>query len=109
MAATKADACLVLSRNAREYIRQTYGTRAIIFANGITKPRILEACKIQELFGLEKDEYYLSLGRIVPEKGIHYLIQAFRQCATKRKLVIAGGREAGSGYYEELKGMAAGD
>ena len=109
MAATKADACLVLSRNAREYIRQTYGTRAIIFANGITKPRILEACKIQVLFGLEKDEYYLSLGRIVPEKGIHYLIQAFRQCATKRKLVIAGGSEADSGYYEELKGMAAGD
>ena len=109
MAATKADACLVLSQNTRDYIRNKYGTKAIIFANGITKPQLLEACEIKKRFGLEKDGYYLSLGRIVPEKGLHYLIQAFRACKTGKKLVIAGGGEADSQYYSELKKMAEGD
>ena len=45
----------------------------------------------------------------MPEKGLHYLIQAFRACKTGKKLVIAGGGEADSQYYSELKKMAEGD
>lgn len=109
MAAVKADVCLVLSKNMKAYIKKTYGTDALLFANGITRPHRREADQIQKQFGLQKDSYILSLGRIVPEKGIHYLIKAFQACPTDKKLVIAGGAEANSPYYEELVELAAGD
>lgn len=109
MAATKANACLVLSRNMQEYMKETYGRKTILFANGITMPEHLEPDDIVKRFGLEKDGYLLMLGRIVPEKGLHYAIEAFRQCRTDKKLVIAGGAEANSDYYSELQNMALGD
>ncbi len=109
MAAKKADVCLVLSQSAKEYIKARYGTDAVRFANGVTEPRRLEPRQIAERFGLEADEYILSLGRLVPEKGIHDLIEAFHRCDTGKKLVIVGGAEPHSGYFDELKAMASGD
>ena len=72
MAATKADVCLVLSKNMKEYIDTKYGVNSILFANGIDKPKSHAPEIIKEKYGLEKNEYILSLGRIVPEKGIQY-------------------------------------
>ena len=57
---------------------------------------------------MEKDGYLLSLGRVEPEKGLHYLIEAFRKCKTDKKLVIAGG-DSNHKYYQQLLDMAAGD
>lgn len=109
MAATKADVCLVLSKNMKEYIDKKYNVNSVLFANGIDKPQIRIPGLIKEKFGLEKDDYILSLGRIVPEKGIHYLISAFKKCSTDKKLVIAGGAEANTEYYNHLLELAAND
>lgn len=108
MAAKKADVCLVLSENMKQYIKEKYGVEAVTFANGIDKPQLLEPDSIKD-YGLDKNNYILSLGRIVPEKGIHYLIEAFRKCDTDKKLVIAGGAEANKEYYQSLVDMAKGD
>ena len=45
----------------------------------------------------------MFLGRIVPEKGIHYLIDAYNEVKTDKKLVIAGGASDTDSYYEELR------
>ncbi len=107
-AAIKADACMVLSKNAVNYILERYGKRPLLFANGIDRPEKYEANIIKNKFGLEKDGYILSLGRIVPEKGLHYLIEAYKNVKTDKKLVIAGGVTSKS-YYGELVKMAEGD
>lgn len=39
---------------------------------------IIEHVLITDNFGLEKDSYILFLGRLVPEKGIRYLVEAFK-------------------------------
>lgn len=109
MAATKADVCLVLSKNMKEYIKKTYNRDSVLFANGIDKPEIIKANIIKEKYNLKKDNYLLSLGRIVPEKGIHYLIEAFKKCNTDKKLIIAGGSESNSEYYNQLVEMAKDD
>ena len=109
MAAQKADVCLVLSKNMKEYIDNKYGVNSVLFANGIDKPEYHALEIIKEKYGLEKDSYILSLGRIVPEKGIHYLINAFRKCKTDKKLVIAGGAESNKDYYNQLLEAAKGD
>lgn len=109
IAAQKADVCLVLSRNMKQYIKEKYGREAVLFANGIDAPKKLEPAEIRQRFGLEKDSYILSIGRIVPEKGLHYLINAYKKCKTDKLLVIAGGAEANSSYYEKLQELAKGD
>lgn len=43
---------------------------------------------------------------MVPEKGIHYLIEAFNNIKTDKKLVIAGGASDTDNYYSELKEKA---
>lgn len=109
MAATKADVCLVLSKNMKDYIDKKYNSHSILFANGIDKPVFHKPEIIRTKYELETDSYILSLGRIVPEKGIHYLINAFRKCKTDKKLIIAGGAESNREYYSELLKLAKGD
>ena len=45
MAATKADVCLVLSKNMKEYIDTKYGVNSILFANGVDTGRTAKATK----------------------------------------------------------------
>ncbi len=109
MAAKRADVCLVLSRNMKEYIDNKYGVHSVVSANGIDCPIFQKPQIIREKYGLAEGSYVLSLGRLVPEKGIHILIDAFKQCKTDKKLVIAGGGEPGGGYEGQLKEQAAED
>lgn len=103
MAVKYADEIIVLSENVKNYFKETYNRETIFIPNGVNKPNILKANKIKKKYNLNKDDYFLYLGRIVPEKGIHYLIDAFNQIKTDKKLVIAGGASDTDSYYSELK------
>ena len=104
-----ADEIIVLSRGVQQYFRDTYGRETVFIPNGVTKPEIREADQITCRFGLKKDGYILFLGRLVPEKGIHYLIEAYQNLKTDKKLVIAGGSSDTDEYMARLKNMAAGN
>ena len=86
-----ADEIIVLSKGVQDYFKETYGRKTHFIPNGVNRPQIREAKLISEHFGLEKDSYILFLGRLVPEKGIRYLVDAFKNVKTDKKLVIAGG------------------
>ena len=107
MAVKFADEIIVLSRNMQEYFWVTYGRKTRWIHNGVNRPEILPAEEITERYGLEKDGYILFLGRLVPEKGIHYLIKAFRKVKTDKKLVIAGGSSDTDEYVSKLERMAS--
>ena len=51
---------------------------------------------------LEKDEYYLFVGRFIPDKGLHYLIPGFTGSDSKKKLVLIGGSPNPSPYEQQL-------
>lgn len=106
MAAKYADEIIVLSENVQNYFLNTYNRKTNFIPNGVNKPELKEANIIKNKYNLEKDNYVLFLGRIVPEKGVHYLIDAFKQIKTDKKLVIAGGASDTSSYYQELKKMS---
>lgn len=108
-AAKCADEVIVLSRNVQEYFKTTYDRDVQFVPNGIERPQSVPAQQITERYGLDKDSYILFLGRIVPEKGVHYLIDAFKQIDTDKKLVIAGGASDSADYYEQIKSAAASD
>ncbi|MDR0913759.1 MAG: glycosyltransferase family 4 protein [Oscillospiraceae bacterium] len=104
-----ADEIIVLSENLQKYFTDTYGRKTVLIPNGVTRPQITRAEQITESFGIKKDDYILFLGRLVPEKGIKYLIAAFSQIKTEKKLVIAGGSSDTDDYESELKAMAQAD
>lgn len=104
-----ADEIIVLSENVQQYFMKNYGRKTRFIPNGTTKADIVPADLIKREFGLEKDNYILYLGRIVPEKGIQYLIDAFKNVDTDKKLVIAGGASDTDSFMNELKEKAQND
>ncbi len=104
-----ADEIIVLSEGVQRYFLDTYGRTTRFIPNGVNKPIICEADIIKEKFGLEKDSYILFLGRLVPEKGVRYLIEAYKRVNTDKKLVIAGGSSDTDKFTQELKELAKDD
>ena len=101
-----ADEIIVLSKGVQKYFMETYGRETHFIPNGVNRPEVREAKLITDHFGLEKDSYILFLGRLVPEKGIRYLVEAFKNVKTDKKLIIAGGSSDTDSFMEELKELA---
>ena len=77
--------------------------------NGVMTHENRKANLITQKFGLHKDEYICALSRLTEEKGIHFLIEAYKELKTDKKLVIAGATSDTDGYVKMLKEMAGDD
>jgi Glycosyltransferase len=104
-----ADRIIVLSKEMQEYFLKTYGRDTVYIPNGVNKPEKKDVSEIEKLWGLHKDSYVLFLGRLVPEKGVHYLLEAWKSIKTEKKLVITGGSSDTSEYIRTLKEKAGDD
>ncbi len=109
LAVKYADEIIVLSKGVQKYFKDTYDRETNFIPNGVNEPVVREPKEIKEKWDLEKDSYILFLARIVPEKGLHYLVEAFRRIKTDKKLVIAGGASHTNGYLEQIKEMVKDD
>jgi glycosyltransferase involved in cell wall biosynthesis len=97
-----ADEIIVLSENVKKYFKETYNRETVFIPNGVNKPVKRKPNIIKEKYDLDKDSYILFLARIVPEKGLDYLIDSFDKINTDKKLVIAGGASHTGEYYEKV-------
>ena len=109
MAARYADEVIVLSREVQKYFWNEYGRKTVYIPNGVLQPKLYPPEQIGDKYSLKKNEYLLFVGRIVPEKGLRYLVDAFKNVDTGKKLVIAGGTSDTKPFYEELVRLAADD
>lgn len=109
LAAKYADEIIVLSKGVQDYFKKTYNRDTNFIPNGVNKPVIREANEINKKWNLKKDDYILFLARIVPEKGLHYLIEAYKQLNTDKKLVIAGGASYTNDYLQDINEMVKPD
>ena len=108
-AARHAHRIIVLSRGVQDYFRDTYHRETVLIPNGIDPAENKPADEITRQFGLGYRDYILFLGRLVPEKGIHYLIEAYKALRTGKKLVICGGTSDTDQYVRQLRDMAGND
>ena len=97
-----ADEVIVLSEGVKKYFMETYGRKTVYIPNGVNSPVHREPNEIKSRWNLEKDSYILFLGRLVPEKGLRYLIEAYKGLETVKKLVIAGGGSDTEAFAKEL-------
>ncbi len=98
---------LVISGTDADYISTTNVGKFVLIHNGCNIPDLLEADKMLGL-GITPRKYLLFVGRLVPRKGCHYLIRAFRELRTDLELVIVGG-PLDSTYGRFLRRLAGAD
>ncbi len=108
-AAKYADTIIVLSEGVKKYFKDTYGRETIFIPNGVSRAEKAKPSLITEKFGLKGNDYILYLGRLVPEKGIQYLINAYNRLNTDKKLVIAGGASDSDSFAAQLIETANGN
>lgn len=108
IACTLADRTIAVSRNLEKYAREAYGTAAVYIPNGVHVNEVLTADEIKK-WGLERDNYIVAVSRLVRHKGLHYLIEAFKNLKTDLKLVIVGDGVFTDDYVKEIKALAGAD
>ncbi len=95
---------IVVSRTLRQYFAEKYQIVAEVIPNGTNVPVTRPPSKMKR-FGLDGAPYVLFVGRLVPEKGVHYLLEAFGALDVdpRVKLVLAGGTSFSDSYVQELR------
>lgn len=109
IAAKYADILIVLSRGMQRYFKDIYDRDTYYVPNGVELQEYVGPKLITEKYGLKKNSYILFLARIVPEKGLHYLIEAYKEIKTDKRLVIAGKINLKNEYDRKICEMASED
>ncbi len=104
-----ADEIIVLSKDIQDYFKKIYKRDTTYIPNGVNRPSIVAPQLIQSKFELDKDSYILYLSRIVSEKRVDLLINAYKNLKTGKKLVIAGGASDSKDYLNAMKKLALND
>jgi glycosyltransferase involved in cell wall biosynthesis len=92
-----------------DHYRQTYNVNVEKTFTGINIKPILPLEKAKEKYNLEKEGYFIFVGRLVPEKAIETLIQSFKTLKTDKKLVIVGDASNPDDYVSYLQTLNADD
>jgi glycosyltransferase involved in cell wall biosynthesis len=87
----------------KEYFEKKYNKTYGFIPYGCEVPEPSESTEILEKLGLKKQEYFLFVGRFIPDKGIHLLVEAFSQVKTDKKLVLIGGSPNPDKYESEIR------
>lgn len=100
-------ALTVVSKTLQKHFYDCYKKESIFIPTAVELPMEKE-CDLSAFAseGLEKNQYYLFMARIVKEKGLHYLIPAFKEANLSRKLVIAGKIDENDPYHQEVLALA---
>lgn len=106
---TFAHEVVTVAKGLKPYFRDQYGRDVTYIGNG---PAEYPACESStgflESLGLQPQKYVLFLGRLVPEKCPHLLIEAFQTLYPKGwKLAIVGGTSDTSPYTSQLMQSAS--
>jgi len=102
------DRTIVVSKTLRKYFDERHNAETAFIPNGTPVPERRAPQKLRK-YGLENGRYILFVGRLTPEKGCHFLIDAFNQLDTDVKLVMAGGSSFTDGYVDKLQALRNGN
>lgn len=101
------DEVIAVSEPIYEEITRKYCAKATFIPNGITMPLPLNTTNYIDKLLIEKKKYILTVGRLVPEKGFHNLINAFNSLELQGwKLVIVGAEDHKSKYGKQIHDLA---
>lgn len=100
-----ADRVTAVSRWVREQAQTRLHCDADFIPTGVGFPSLVAPQEIHAL-GLQPNSYFFCASRLVPEKGVHYLLEAFSELDTDKRLVIGGSCPYQDPYVSRLQQMA---
>lgn len=110
MGARFSNRVIVISKVIAEILRRDYNrTDTDLIFNGVTLPVKSNNIDYIEKLGVKSGHYVLAVGRFVPEKNFHLLIEAFSKAGLAKRgyqLVIAGDADHEDNYSLHLKELA---
>ncbi len=99
-----SNAVIVVSEELREVVRDTRGVAATRIGNGVLVPPLPETRATLDELGLTPGRYALFVGRLVPEKRVLDLVEAYAAAQLPDfKLVIVGGPGHPPEYSAEVE------
>ncbi len=101
-------ATAAISRGFVDFYRRSYGRELAFTSTGVALPAApdLEAdVALLRDEGLTAGQYVLFVGRLVPEKSLHVLVEAYERLDTALPLVIVG--DAKTPYADDLRRHAS--
>lgn len=107
IALASAREVIAVSLELVDYLFSHYDRKAHHIPNGVELPELERdpTSDILARLGLQRDAYFLFLGRFVPEKRLEKLVDAFRSLGDPRlTLVLAG--DASGPYAESIRDTA---
>jgi glycosyltransferase involved in cell wall biosynthesis len=104
MSAKAPTRTVVVSRTLQGHFARQYKRATTYIPNGFDELDALEAGTT-----VPSEPYILFLGRLVPEKGVHYLVEAYKRADLTAQLIVAGPSSHSDNYVRELHRLAAGN
>ena len=77
--------------------------KSVFIPNGIDPVTRSTATSFLEKHGITQGNYLLAVGRLTPEKGLEYLVEAANRLPQVQQVVIAGASDHDSAYRELLE------
>lgn len=87
----------------KEYFEKKYKKKFEFIPYGCEVPTPPNNFDILNKIGVNSGEYFLFVGRFIPDKGIHLLVEAFEKLNTNKKLVLIGGSPNPDVYESKIK------
>jgi len=101
-----ADQVIAISAHIKTHVKEKFNRDVYLIPNGVEIPQPTTKTDYIESIGLTPNNYFLAVGRLVPEKGFDDLIAAFSSLQTDWKLVIAGDADHKTAYSRQFKHQA---
>lgn len=101
---------ITVSQELQKYALDTYNASSCYIPNAVDEPVRAQSSMMTAQFDLRPREYLLLVSRLIPHKGVHVAIEAFKNMPElKQKLVIVGDSSHTEDYVKKLHKMAADD
>ena len=82
--------------------------KSVFIPNGIDPVTASDSTSFLEKHGIHQSEYLLAVGRLTPEKGLQYLVEAANRLPQVTQVVIAGASDHDDSYRRLLEQADAG-
>lgn len=98
-----AHTLVAVSPTIEQYARDVYDTKATYIPNGVPLSNKKESLALPTIWNLKTKEYILMVSRLIPHKGVHYLIAAWKELKIEKPAFLDGKKLVivGDGYYTE--------
>jgi len=103
-----SDRIIFVNQFQMEKYDEQVRSKSVYIPNGIDTVTRSQSTSFLEARGIRPGKYLLGVGRLTPEKGFEYLIEAAGALPQVEQVVIAGGSDHDTAYFEKLKSLDTG-